>query len=289
MESPGSTGHTVRIMFDESPIGMCSALADGTILRQNAAFASVTGATGGNLHELVALDARVELASKLDALVTGDDRTFTIEVALAAIPGRWCELSAIAMRGGTGDVMIHCLDVTARRHREEYLRELAERDPLTGLGNRLTFHRAVAERLAEGPSGTVLLLDLDGFKAVNDTSGHQRGDAVLAAIGTAIRDAMPEGAIVARIGGDEFAVLLDVETREATAIGTRLINRIVIAAATVVRSPRVTASVGIAPLSRGGDLEGILASVDRAMYAAKRAGKARCQVALSAVPVAFTA
>jgi diguanylate cyclase (GGDEF)-like protein len=289
MESAGSTGHTVRIMFDESPIGMCSALADGTILRRNAAFASVTGAVGGTLLDLVDPSARAELAAHLAAITGGAQRTFTLEAAMASVPGRWCELSGVAMRGGTGDVMLHVLDVTARRHREEYLRELAERDPLTGLGNRLTFHRAVAARLADGPNATVMLLDLDGFKAVNDTSGHQRGDAVLAAIGTAIRDAMPDEAVVARIGGDEFAVLLDVDAREATAIGTRLINRIMIAAATVVRSPRVTASVGIAPLYRGGDLEGILASVDRAMYAAKRAGKARCQVALSSVPVTFTA
>ncbi|HEY4439382.1 MAG TPA: diguanylate cyclase [Candidatus Elarobacter sp.] len=282
METAGATGHTVRIMFDESPIGMCSAMADGTILRRNAAFAGVTGAAAGSLLDLVDINSRQELAAKLAAILDGDAANFTLEAALAAVPGRWCELSGVAMRGATGDVMVHVLDVTARRHREEYLRELAERDPLTGLYNRLAFHREVSARLADGPNATVMLLDLDGFKAVNDTGGHQRGDAVLASIATALRDAVPSGAIVARLGGDEFAVLLDLDPREAAALGTRLINRITIAAACVVRTPRVTASVGIAPASRGNQLEGVLASVDRAMYGAKRAGKARCQIALSA-------
>jgi len=276
-------------MFDDSPIGMCSALADGTILRSNAAFAKVTGYAGGSVLDLIEVSARVELAAGLAGIARGTQRSFTCEAALVAVPGRWCELAGVAMRGASGDVMLHVLDVTERRNREEHLRELAERDPLTGLGNRLSFHRALAARLEHGPGATVMLLDLDGFKAVNDTAGHQRGDDVLAAIAGAILDAMPPDAIVARLGGDEFAVMLEVDAREATAIGTRLINRIMIAAATVVRAPRVTASIGIAALNPGSDLETILAAVDRAMYAAKRAGKARCQVALTAVPVSYTA
>jgi diguanylate cyclase (GGDEF)-like protein len=276
-------------MFDNSPIGMCSALADGTILRSNAAFASITGFVAGSILDLVDPRVRVELAAGLAGIAGGTQRAFTCEAAMAGIPGRWCELSGVAMRGATGDVMLHIVDVTERHFREEHLRELAERDALTGLGNRMAFHRALTARLETGPSATVMLLDLDGFKAVNDTCGHQRGDAVLAAIGGALRESMPDPAVVARLGGDEFAVLLDADVRDATAIGTRLINRIMIAAATVVRSPRVTASVGIAPLHPGSDLEAILAAVDRAMYAAKRAGKARCHVALTAVPIAHTA
>ena len=289
MEAQLATGHTVRIMFDESPIGMCSALADGTILRSNTAFDRLAGTSGGSVFDLFPAAKRPELEAALLAIASGNDRVFACEAELVTAPGRWCELSGVAMRGGTGDVMLHAIDVTERRRREDHLRRLAERDPLTGLGNRLTFHRALAARLDHGPGAAVMLLDLDGFKAVNDTCGHQRGDAVLCAIADAIVDAMPLGSTVARLGGDEFAVLLDVDPREATAIGTRLITRIMIAAATVVRTPRVTASIGIAALLPGSDLEALLAAVDRAMYAAKRAGKARCQVALSAVPTSHTA
>jgi diguanylate cyclase (GGDEF)-like protein/PAS domain S-box-containing protein len=267
-------------MFDESPIGMCSVVADGTILRSNAAFAKLAGAADGSVLDLVAADARPALARSLRSIVEGQERSFTIEMRMTGAAGRWCEVSGVTMRGASGDVMLHLVDVTVRRRREEDLREQAERDPLTGLHNRTTFHRVLGERLAAEAAGTVLLLDLDGFKAVNDTCGHQRGDAVLVAVAAALRDSMPATAVVARLGGDEFAVLLEVDARMGMALGTRLIGRITMAAATLVKAPRVTASIGIAELRRGNDMESVLAAVDRAMYAAKRAGKARCQMAL---------
>ncbi|MDB5040443.1 MAG: hypothetical protein JWN27_1169 [Candidatus Eremiobacteraeota bacterium] len=267
-------------MFDESPIGMCSVVADGTILRSNAAFAKLAGAADGSVLDLVEPDARPRLARALRSIVEGAERSFTLELRMTGAAGRWCEVSGVIMRGASGDVMLHLLDVTARRRREEDLREQAERDPLTGLQNRTTFHRVLGERLAAEAAGTVLMLDLDGFKAVNDTCGHQRGDAVLVAVAAALRDAMPVTAVIARLGGDEFAVLLEVDARMGMALGTRLIGRITMAAATLVKAPRVTASIGIAELRRGNDMEAVLAAVDRAMYAAKRAGKARCQIAL---------
>jgi diguanylate cyclase (GGDEF)-like protein/PAS domain S-box-containing protein len=281
MEAPSSTGHTVRIMFDDSPIGMCSVMADGAILRGNPAFAKITGVGGGSVLVLVDGPERAELSRALLAIAGGEERSFKAELRLTGRAGRWCEISGAKMRGGSGDVMLHLVDVTERRVREEQLRYLAERDPLTALYNRHSFHRVLGERIAAGTGGSVLMLDLDGFKAVNDTCGHQRGDGVLVAVAAAIRDAMPAAAIVARLGGDEFAVLLDVDERAAAALATRLITAITIAAATQIRAPRVSASIGIAALTAGCELNSVLAVVDRAMYAAKRAGKARCQVALS--------
>jgi diguanylate cyclase (GGDEF)-like protein/PAS domain S-box-containing protein len=267
-------------MFDESPIGMCSVMADGTILRSNTAFAKLAGAADGSVLDLVESDARTVLARSMRSIVEGQERSFTIETRMSGAAGRWCEVSGVIMRGGSGDVMLHLLDVTARRRREDDLREQAERDPLTGLQNRTTFHRVLSERLAAEAAGTVLMLDLDGFKAVNDTCGHQRGDAVLVAVAAAMRDSMPATAVIARLGGDEFAVLLEVDARMGMALGTRLVGRITMAAATLVKAPRVTASIGVAELRPGNDVEAVLFAVDRAMYAAKRAGKARCQMAL---------
>ncbi len=267
-------------MFDESPIGMCSVIVDGTILRSNAAFAKLAGAADGSVLDLVEPDARPALARSLRAIVDGQDRSFTVEMRMAGAVERWCEVSGVIMRGASGDVMLHLLDVTERRRREDALREQAERDPLTGLQNRTSFHRVLAERLAAEARGTVLLLDLDGFKAVNDTCGHQRGDAVLIAVAAAMRDSVPAGSLIARLGGDEFAVLLHVDARMGMALGTRLIGRITIAAATLVKAPRVTASIGVVELRRGDDMQAVLSAVDRAMYAAKRAGKGRCQIAL---------
>jgi diguanylate cyclase (GGDEF)-like protein len=128
------------------------------------------------------------------------------------------------------------------------------------------------------------MLDLDGFKNVNDTLGHQRGDELLIAVAKALRAAVSTRGVVARLGGDEFAVLLTEESEPVSAFGSALIRQVAAAAALVPGAPRVTASVGIARLRPGHDLESILAEVDLAMYAAKRAGKARCVEAGPAEP-----
>jgi diguanylate cyclase (GGDEF)-like protein/PAS domain S-box-containing protein len=277
------TGHTVRIMFEASPIAMCAVAADGTIVRGNPAFRELAGAANSLLAILCAAD-RESVAGSLREVAGGAQRTFSAEVALEGESERWCEMSGVAMRGGSGDVMLHLVDVTERHRRESRLRELAECDPLTGAQNRLSLHRILAERLAARQTGTLLMLDLDGFKAVNDTVGHQRGDELLIAVAKALRDATPAGGVVARLGGDEFAVLLAEEGVAASSFGTTLIRQVATASTLVAGAPQVTASVGIARLRPGHDLESILAEVDLAMYAAKRAGKARCVEAGPAEP-----
>ncbi|HYZ16883.1 MAG TPA: sensor domain-containing diguanylate cyclase [Candidatus Acidoferrum sp.] len=275
-------GHTIRIMFEQSPIAMCAVMTDGTIVRKNSAFDELIP-SAVTILTLVREADRDALGTSLREVGSGVLRSFTSEAGLASGNDRWCEINGVAMNGGTGDVMMHVVEITERRRREARLRKLAECDPLTGAQNRLSLHRILAERLAARQTGTLLMLDLDGFKAVNDTLGHQRGDEVLVAVASAIRETVPATAIVARLGGDEFAVLLDSDAPAATALGAALIRRIENAATRVAGSVRVTASVGIGRLQPARDLESILAEVDLAMYAAKRAGKARC---VEAVPAA---
>ena len=163
------------------------------------------------------------------------------------------------------------------------LRQLAERDPLTGLHNRRSFVHALRERLAAldrpvrraGGGWTLLLIDLDGFKEVNDTCGHAVGDAVLVAVASAIRDRTRLDDTVGRLGGDEFAVLFRSDVADTVAIGEQIIERIAHAARGVAGAPPVTASVGIVRLRAGRRAEEMLEAADRAMYRAKRAGKAR--------------
>ncbi|WP_179855452.1 GGDEF domain-containing protein [Paractinoplanes atraurantiacus] len=154
-----------------------------------------------------------------------------------------------------------------RRLRAE-LDHQAFHDALTGLPNRAAFHRHTA-----GLSGAtaVLMLDLDGFKQVNDTLGHAAGDALLAAVGRRIAAEVRPGDLVARLGGDEFAVVMPgAGEAEAAAVGARLLDRI--AEPIPYRGTELHAR-GSLGVSVGADVEALLHEADTALYAAKAAGK----------------
>jgi diguanylate cyclase (GGDEF)-like protein len=157
---------------------------------------------------------------------------------------------------------------------------LAYHDALTGLGNRVMF-RENAQRALEVSRVTqnafaVFFIDLDGFKAVNDTLGHSIGDALLKALAARFRDNLPDNVQIARLGGDEFGVLLS--PCDAVEAAIRLANQLIdaVSAPIVVDSHtlNVAASVGIA-VSRGEDdsIDEILKSADLAMYRAKEDGR----------------
>jgi diguanylate cyclase (GGDEF)-like protein len=166
--------------------------------------------------------------------------------------------------------------------REEQLRHLAFHDPLTGLANRALFHDRVEHSIAgqarEATAIGVLYIDLDGFKAVNDSGGHAMGDAVLTAIGRRLQSCARPSDTVARLGGDEFAVLM--ERLRDPASAEALADRIV----AVLGEPidvggvelSVGASVGVAVRELGGESASeVLREADCAMYAAKVQGKGR--------------
>ncbi len=154
--------------------------------------------------------------------------------------------------------------------REREATEQALRDPLTGLGNRTQLHR-VLDALLERPSDvpvTLALLDLDDFKDINDTHGHDAGDEVLREVGLRLQHAAPAGALVVRLGGDEFAVCL-----QGSSPPRLLGDRMVTALSTPVRVGRrefaITASIGVVVADSGAAVA--LSHVDVAMYQAKAA------------------
>ena len=275
-------------ILEESPIGMCSVDPSGTVLRSNMAFLALGGAEATSILELVPEEDRATLRHALARLVDGETPSVHVETRICRPTGveTWCEITAVAMRPGLPDAAILLIinDVTERRRREVRLRQLAERDPLTGLHNRRSFEHALRQRLAalggggrrSGGTWTLLLIDLDGFKDVNDNCGHAIGDAVLVAVAAAIRDRTRVDDTVGRLGGDEFAMLFrSEEPADARAIGEQIIERIAGAARAVAGARPVTASVGIARLQPGARADEMLENADRAMYRAKRAGKAR--------------
>jgi diguanylate cyclase (GGDEF)-like protein len=158
---------------------------------------------------------------------------------------------------------------------------LAFTDPLTGVPNRRAFLDRLSAAVAAAPTGqctVVFLVDLDGFKGVNDRSGHAAGDAVLKAVTSALGGVVRETDTVARLGGDEFAVLAEVTNVSA---GEILAERLRAAVAAAGRASRVTASVGAAEVLPGDDVEELLHRADSAMYRSKTAGGDRVTALVS--------
>ena len=181
---------------------------------------------------------------------------------------------------GEGLVIAIVRDITVPKRDRDELRYLSEHDALTGLYNRRGLDRQLGQALAHarrhGVPSALLLMDLDGFKQVNDRFGHLRGDRMLRDVACALRRRMRAGDTIARLGGDEFAVV----ARFVTDAGAEVLARdlLAVARSAAAREPldadiRMTMSVGLVPLPGGGqDPLAVIAAADRAMYEAKRAG-----------------
>jgi diguanylate cyclase (GGDEF)-like protein/PAS domain S-box-containing protein len=178
-------------------------------------------------------------------------------------------------------------DITERKRFEDQLRHLADHDYLTGLFNRRRFdeelQREIARAQRYGTGGTVLAIDIDHFKYVNDSLGHSAGDALIGIVAELFRKRLRETDMIARLGGDEFGVILPgVERDEAEVVAKGLLEAI--RAEKSFQLPRtlrqLTASIGIAPFADVAELtsEDLLVEADIAMYDAKEAGRDRMAV-----------
>lgn len=213
------------------------------------------------------------------------DRTWLLVVRDPSRPG--VDLAVmIAIVGLALAALLAALVLVWSRH--ERMQELtlqASQDPLTGLKNRRRFEEDLRAELARshryGVAGALLMLDLDHFKQVNDTLGHPAGDRVLAEIAAVLRARARETDVLARIGGDEFAIVLPrCELAEAEAVGAEITVAIRERMSAEPEVPPITASVGIAAFGVGERLsyETVLGRADAAMYAAKGSGRDRVRV-----------
>jgi diguanylate cyclase (GGDEF)-like protein/hemerythrin-like metal-binding protein len=205
------------------------------------------------------------LAQRLDGSV--------FEVELVAAAG--------ALPAGPATILL-VTDVTARRRAEKELSYLAFLDSLTGLPNRALFLDRLRETLSQarrdGRVFGVMMCDLDGFKKVNDTLGHEAGDSLLQTVAQRLEGAVRESDTVARQGGDEFAVILSrVATRSDAAIVAERIVRAFDAPIDVEGTPcKVGISIGIAAYPEDGmNMDALIGRADAAMYESKAAGKNR--------------
>jgi diguanylate cyclase (GGDEF)-like protein len=197
----------------------------------------------------------------------------------------WLRLAAHRLPmadGGPDGVVSVSVDVTALVEQELRLKQQAHFDPLTDLPNRALFsdriERAVAHARRHGERLAVCLLDLDGFKAVNDELGHPAGDLLLRKVARRLKDTLRTEDTAARIGGDEFALLLgDLNAPgECESVLKRILDALAIPYPIADREVRVTASIGatVFPIDAV-DPDQLLRHADHAMYTAKLAGKNR--------------
>jgi diguanylate cyclase (GGDEF)-like protein/PAS domain S-box-containing protein len=185
---------------------------------------------------------------------------------------------------GAGTIVINLHDVTVERALEERLRFDAMHDPLTGTWNRAAFTEAMemacAASARDGGTIAMLFVDIDGFKQINDTLGHDRGDELLTHVARSIQNCLRGADLLGRWGGDEFVVLLNrmQDPNEAIVVADRILAELDGSS----MSPdvgRTTVSIGIATATDGVHSAATMARLaDEAMYAAKRGGRARWAV-----------
>jgi len=271
--------------------GVIAVDTDGRVRFLNPAAAALLGcppeqALGRELASVYSVSVRQPSRSPLVEL---EERVQTAptEVRLQTADGRRVRIEEhrTPLRGPAGEVMGHVIvfrDVTERTEREEAMRRLAYRDELTGLANRaslcdrLALELAHARRNREGLA--LVYLDLDDFKAVNDELGHHAGDAYLRAVAQRLRATLRAGDTIARMGGDEFTVILPSVTgpREARSVGGKLLRALLDPLEIEGRRIEPGVSIGLALHPEDGDVpDELLRRADEAMYRAKQRG-GRC-------------
>ncbi|MBK9443698.1 MAG: PAS-domain containing protein [Comamonadaceae bacterium] len=215
----------------------------------------------------------------LTAQITERARNFTAHrIERPRHDGQWLEIRGTPIP--SGGFVTSYIDITERKKTEERIRVLALQDALTGLPNRLHLNDQVEQALERAASAlqkfAILFLDLDGFKKVNDSYGHDMGDILLIHVAQLLKSAVRETDVAARLGGDEFVVLLHDVTDQAmvATVAQKIVQSV--GAPCELEGVQITigASIGIAIYPQDGETrEALLKAADHAMYAAKSAGK----------------
>ncbi|MFC5724342.1 putative bifunctional diguanylate cyclase/phosphodiesterase [Streptomyces gamaensis] len=285
-----------RAVFEGAAIGVGIADVEGRIMDVNEALSRMFGTgphevKGRNVGELVHPEDSPEVWGLYRELVRGDRDYYRVEKPYYRGDGSvlWTDLSVALLRDAQGRPQYQLAlmeDITERRLLHERLRYEATHDALTGLPNRTLFFERL-DRALDAATGDVRFglcyLDLDGFKAVNDSLGHAVGDRLLVAVGERLRScATAPAELVARLGGDEFVALLTGEhaLRDATALARRMLTALAEPVRLDGRDLSVRASIGIVEGAAGesGAAE-VLRSADITMYRAKAAGGNRYELA----------
>lgn len=289
----------LHVTLDSIGEGVIAADAEGLVQYMNPIAEALTGwssekAVGVSLPEVFVTkhEATGELADDVmvACLASGGTREIEKDIILASANGTGRGISGSAspvrdQEGRTIGAVLVFKDVTDLQEEQRRLTHSANHDALTGLPNRSAFARELAEASRQASNGdrkhALCFIDLDRFKPVNDTAGHAAGDELLKKVATVIRSSCRAHDFAARIGGDEFVVLLsDCSVENARLVGQKIADSIAgIRFEWNGAAYSIGASVGIAPID-GRSEHDALEAADAACYAAKAGGRGR--VALSA-------
>jgi diguanylate cyclase (GGDEF)-like protein/PAS domain S-box-containing protein len=274
-----------RRLFEESITPLFVVAADGRLMEVNRACEELLGRERGELYRMRLADLTLNgeaFAGVFDQL-TRSGSIEDVEVALRrGGEPLVCALSASAHATESGVAYHGSLrDVTDEKKSQEELVRTALHDPLTGLPNRVVFMDRLERMLKHSRRNpedrfAVLFVDLDDFKHVNDTYGHQMGDDVLVSVARRLESCVREGDTIARLGGDEFGVLLDTvqDAASVTFVADRIRESLADPFSTNGRNAHVTASIGIAMNGNSYDTAtDLLRDADSAMYRAKARGR----------------
>ena len=286
----------VADLMEAVPIPIFHWKLDGSLHRCNRHYAAIYGSSPADMHgkrpeDLLPSPVAGFLREQNARLLSGQDTHQTYEGSVdTAVDGRRdFVVHRALMRDPTGQptgIAGAMLDVTDEHVLRGELELLATTDPLTGLLNRRAFMRRLEEErsryLRYGRAGSTILIDIDHFKRVNDTLGHDAGDRVLVGVASLLRESSRDGVdAAARYGGEEFAILLPDTTLEGSAqMAERVRRRLETLAFDTPFGPyRCTASFGVAAFEPADDVGTLLKRADEALYRSKEAGRNRVTVA----------
>jgi len=237
-------------------------------------------------HAAKALRDEQEIIRTGQPMVNVEERETLVDGSV-----RWVSTTKLPLRDLEGNIVGTfgiSRDISERKRAEESLERQASHDPLTKLPNRMLFmnrFESLFRRANRSPGRrtfALLYIDVDHFKAVNDSLGHQAGDELLVAVARRLEHCVRPGDTLARLGGDEFTVLLEGIWAEAdaTAVATRVAEELAVPIPVHGQEVSTSVSVGIALAIAGYDRpEDMLSAADAAMYRAKAAGRARYEIA----------
>lgn len=280
-----------RLLADHSTDIVLNLGTDGSVRYASPSIAQLGGYTpdavlGMKAVELVLREHRAEVTRAHLAALADPDSTFTVEYRALTASGepRWFETHTRGVRNDLGQVtgaVSAIRDISARKAMEGELSRAAATDSLTGLPNRRAFDAALDGLLRREKAACIAIVDLDHFKRVNDRWGHEAGDRVLTAFAEIVRGTLRDGDMVARLGGEEFGILLPgAEIDRAQSVCER-VRELVARAGFPVNGAvlRVTVSMGLASIAPGATRSEVLRIADEALYRAKAEGRDRLKLA----------